>query len=73
MCIRDSINCESLNLLESVLDQDKKDSPVILVCQNGSVSKQAGLKLKKLGFSKNYIIQNGIMGWKAQGLPLIIN
>ncbi len=71
--ISGSINCESLNLLESVLDQDKKDSPVILVCQNGSVSKQAGLKLKKLGFSKNYIIQNGIMGWKAQGLPLIIN
>lgn len=71
--ISGSINCESLDSLESILDQHKKDNPVVLVCQNGSVSKQAGLKLKKLGYTKNYIIQNGIMGWKAQGLPLINN
>ena len=42
--ISGSINCESLDSLESILDQHKKDNPVVLVCQNGSVSKQAGLK-----------------------------
>ena len=71
--ISGSINCESLEEIEEILRETDKEDSIVLVCQNGSSSKQAGLKLKKLGYSKIYIIQNGIMGWKAQGLPLIKN
>ena len=71
--ISGSINCERLKGIEEKLTEADKEGSIVLVCQNGSSSKQAGLKLKKLGYSKIYIIQNGIMGWKAQGLPLIKN
>ena len=69
--ISGSLNCEPSLEIEDVLSSKEKENPIVLVCQNGSASKHAGLKLKKLGFSKTYIMQSGIMGWKGQGLPLV--
>ncbi len=69
--ISGSINCDKTQKIEDKLRDSDKNLPIVLVCQNGASSKQAGINLKKSGFDNIYIIQNGIAGWKAQGLPLV--
>ncbi len=47
------------------------DQPVILVCRSGSRSSMVGrMLLTEGGFSKVYQLDKGLIGWKAEGLPL---
>lgn len=47
-----------------------KDTPLILVCQNGVRSASACKQLEKLGFGKARNLEGGISGWRTAGLPL---
>ncbi|MDG2060752.1 MAG: rhodanese-like domain-containing protein [SAR86 cluster bacterium] len=63
-------------LIEDVGDQintlqKDKEKPLLLVCQTGSVSKKAGISLKKSGYENLYILSGGMMGWQNAGLPTI--
>jgi rhodanese-related sulfurtransferase len=48
-----------------------KDTPLILVCQNGAHSAKAGGQLQKLGFNKVNSLAGGMNGWRAAGLPVL--
>ena len=50
--------------------EKRKDAPVILVCQSGSRSTEAGKKLTGLGFSRVYVLEGGVAAWRSAGMPL---
>ena len=67
----ESRNIAAARLEERAGELDKlKDTPLILVCQNGSPSSAACAKLEKLGFAKVHSLEGGISAWRAAGLPL---
>ena len=47
-----------------------KDTPLILVCQNGARSASACKQMIALGFARAHNLEGGIVGWRAAGLPL---
>ena len=47
-----------------------KNKKLILCCAIGLVSENAATALKKDGYEAIYILQDGLIGWKAAGLPL---
>lgn len=51
--------------------QNKKSSPVILVCQSGNRSMQAARALKKHGFEKIFNLTGGMLSWKQANLPVL--
>ena len=44
---------------------------VVLVCETGSSSTNAGETLKKEGLKDIFILRGGINGWKMSNLPLV--
>lgn len=67
----ESRNIPAGRLEERVGELDKlKDTPLILVCQNGTRSGSECAKLEKLGFAKVHSLEGGIAAWRAAGLPL---
>jgi rhodanese-related sulfurtransferase len=40
---------------------------VIIYCNTGSLSAQAGFPLRLLGWDNVRILQDGLVGWKAKG------
>ena len=67
----ESRNIPAGRLEDRVGELDKlKDSPLVLVCQNGSRSASSCAKLEKLGFAKVHSLEGGISAWRAAGLPL---
>ena len=50
--------------------EQRKDSPVILVCQSGGRSAEARKKLVGLGFTRVYNLEGGVAAWRGAGLPL---
>ncbi len=61
-----------LGALESRIKEiaDHKDNTVVIVCQTGMRSKQAGSILKKHGFEKMYNIEGGLNAWINANLPV---
>lgn len=47
-----------------------KERPLVLVCRTGQTAHNAAKKLKKAGFTKVSVLENGIAGWRAADLPL---
>lgn len=47
-----------------------KERPVVLVCRSGQTAFGAAARLKKAGFAKVNVLENGIAGWRAADLPL---
>jgi rhodanese-related sulfurtransferase len=47
-----------------------KEKPLILVCEMGRQSGPSGMALRKLGFTRVYMLAGGIQAWRAAGLPL---
>ena len=47
-----------------------KSKPLILVCSTGQSSVNVGVKLRKQGFEKLYVLSGGINGWRSASLPL---
>jgi rhodanese-related sulfurtransferase len=44
-----------------------KDKPVLIYCNTGSLSAQAGFALRVAGYENVRIIQSGFVDWKAKG------
>jgi rhodanese-related sulfurtransferase len=44
-----------------------KDQPVLIYCNTGSLSSQAGLALRLAGYDNLRILQGGFAEWKAKG------
>jgi rhodanese-related sulfurtransferase len=44
-----------------------KDKPVLLYCNSGSLSAQAGFALRVAGYENVRILQGGFSEWKAKG------
>lgn len=44
-----------------------KDKPVLVYCNTGSLSAQAGLALRLAGYDNVRILQGGFADWKAKG------
>ena len=69
--ITGSINIPLINLNQrsNEIPQDKES--VILVCEMGSVSPNAGEILIKEGYKDLLILKGGINEWRIQNLPLV--
>jgi rhodanese-related sulfurtransferase len=67
-----------LSVLEWMLDPESGnadpaidlDSWIILICKEGYSSSLAAARLKDLGFTRATDVIDGVVGWKAAGLPL---
>jgi rhodanese-related sulfurtransferase len=49
----------------------KKEAKVVLYCMSDRMSTIAAEKLVQLGYTNVWNLQGGMVGWKAQGYPLI--
>ncbi|WP_156293232.1 rhodanese-like domain-containing protein [Serratia oryzae] len=47
-----------------------KAQPVIVVCANGTTSRDPAENLSKAGFVSVYTLKDGIAGWSGENLPL---
>ena len=68
--ITGSINIPFINLSKRT-NEIPQDKSVILVCEMGNVSPNAGELLKKEGFKELLILKGGINEWRIQNLPLV--
>jgi rhodanese-related sulfurtransferase len=67
-----------LSVLEWMLDPESGnadpavglDSWIILICKEGYSSSLAAARLKDLGFWRATDVIDGVVGWKASGLPI---
>ena len=48
-----------------------KETPVIVVCNNGIQSARACAMIQKAGYAQVGTLADGIQGWQKAGLPLI--
>tara|TARA_B100001029_G_scaffold113850_1_gene94132 strand:+ start:108 stop:512 length:405 start_codon:yes stop_codon:yes gene_type:complete len=69
--ITNSINIPFNNLAQRTNEIKEKDKSIILICEMGSVSPNAGEMLLKEGFTNILILKGGINEWKMQNLPLV--
>jgi rhodanese-related sulfurtransferase len=62
-----------LNVLEARIHQLKQHThhPLILVCANGQSLTQVVQRLKALGYTEIFVLQNGLEAWKQAALPLV--
>ena len=47
------------------------DRSLVLICETGSQSANAGESLQKLGFKDTLILSGGIGQWRMDNLPLV--
>ena len=47
-----------------------KSRPILLVCQSGTRSAQAGAKLQKLGYKDVAALAGGMAAWQQAGMPV---
>lgn len=47
-----------------------KEKPVVVYCDNGSMSGPAARKLAEQGFTKAVNLKGGLMAWRAENLPV---
>ncbi|WP_184486947.1 rhodanese-like domain-containing protein [Wigglesworthia glossinidia] len=73
--IINSLNLNFDHIKTKILDKkNSSKKTLILVCENGKLSKKIFKKINKILQSKNfkiYILEDGINGWKLDNLPLI--
>ena len=49
----------------------KKDKILLAVCENGGLSGKAAGLLRKAGYVNSFSLRGGILGWRADNLPLV--
>lgn len=69
--IKDSLAVPFMDIVRGD-DTLPKDKPLLLVCAVGGRSYGAGLYLQKRGYPVLYNLRGGIMGWRKEGLPLVL-
>ena len=48
-----------------------REKPIILTCGTGQYSPEAGVFLRKQGFTHVYLLAGGLTTWQADNLPLV--
>src|SRR5262245_27110654 len=48
-----------------------KEKPVLVYCDNGSLSAAAVRQLAEQGFTKAFNLRGGLAAWRAENLPLV--
>ena len=66
-----SKNIPSKDLARRSNEINNNDLFIVLVCESGNVSKNAGETLKKEGFENVCTLKGGINEWKMCNLPLV--
>ena len=66
-----SKNIPSKDLARRSNEINNNDKFIVLVCESGNVSKNAGETLKKEGFENVCTLKGGINEWKMCNLPLV--
>ena len=69
--ITGSINIPFNNLSKRFNEIPENNKSIVLVCDMGNVSPNAGELLKKEGYKDILILRGGVNEWKLQNLPLI--
>ena len=70
--ITGSINIPYANLDDRVHEIKKYEGiSLVLICETGSQSANAGEKLQNLGHKETLILSGGINNWRMDNLPLI--
>ena len=65
-----SINIPLVDLSRRINEINDNEKSIILVCETGGSSPNAGETLKKEGFKDIFILRGGINQWKMDNLPL---
>jgi len=66
-----SINIPAKDIARRSNEIDPRDKSIILVCEMGSASPDAGETLMKEGFQDILILKGGINQWNMDNLPLV--
>ena len=66
-----SKNIPSKDLARRSNEINNDDKFIVLVCESGNISKNAGETLKKEGFENVCTLKGGINEWKMCNLPLV--
>jgi rhodanese-related sulfurtransferase len=51
--------------------ENKKDAPIIVVCQAGMSAQGVAATLSKQGFNKIFVLQGGMNTWTGANLPVV--
>ncbi|WP_438969297.1 rhodanese-like domain-containing protein [Nonlabens sp.] len=71
--LKNAVNIEVENDdLYSVLDQMKKDEPLLVYCNKGGQSERCAQILKEKGFTLIYDMDGGIAKWEESGRQVIV-
>ncbi|SHF41600.1 rhodanese-like domain-containing protein [Vibrio gazogenes] len=69
---------ESVNLLPSEIKsgsygslENRKSTPIIVVCKTGQIAQESATLLAKAGFEKVSLLKNGLVAWNEANLPLV--
>jgi len=69
------VNARNIELDKLQQDRDaiskKKDKILLAVCENGGLSGKAASLLRKAGYPNSFSLRGGILGWRADNLPLV--
>ena len=69
------VNARNIELDKLQQERDaiakKKDKILLAVCENGGLSGKAASLLRKAGYSNSFSLRGGILGWRADNLPLV--
>ena len=61
----------SNNQFPSKINLLQKDKPVYVYCLTGSRSRSAASYMVRIGFTKVYNLQSGILDWQRSGFPIV--
>ena len=50
-----------------------KEKPILVYCRSGKRSNESVKTLLKVGFTKIYDLEGGILNWKTKSLPIVID
>lgn len=67
--IANSVNIPA-NEIQNRLGELSKDRTIIVVDNSGNMSAAASKLLRGVGFTKVYVLDSGLVGWKRDKLPL---
>ncbi|MDC0610108.1 rhodanese-like domain-containing protein [Vibrio sp.] len=71
--ITDSVNMKPEDIKSGNLAslENKKATPIIVVCKSGQTAQDSASALVKAGFEKVSVLKNGIAAWNEANLPLV--
>jgi len=65
------LSAEQINTQATTGLENKKDAPIIVVCQAGMSAQGVAAKLNKQGFAKVFVLQGGMNTWTGANLPVV--